>query len=294
MEHITTSRMAMALVVLAAFVYALGMALAIGGYATLTPASLGTSIGLLHAAGWLRAVGWAAAFAAVCVAGWELVLRRAWGGVCEVGAGALGTLLVATGMLINATSAESSSASSVVGAVGVSVWALLVLSRAARRSLAEQEAANEGTATLPRQGMLWLLAASGLFVLAIGSGFTPDFISKGIGITAGVVEAVGVAILFGALAGAWAQGSLPSRAAPVMLAGLASLAVAFAAAAAVSAVVFGPNATLAGLRAGVSIAVATEMIAVAVLGLAAWARVREVAVAPMPSKTEDNAARRPA
>jgi hypothetical protein len=280
MEHITTSRTAMALLVVAAFIYAFGIAFAIGGYAALTPTTFGTAIGLLHAAGWLRAVGWAAALAAVCVAGRELLLRGAWASACEVGTGALGALLITIGMLINATSAESNPASSVVSAVGVGVWALLALSRAARRSLSGQEPASEGMGPMPREGMLWLLAAAGLFILAIGSSLTPDFISKGIGVAAGAVEAVGVAILFGALAAARAQGGLPSRAAPVTLAGLASLAVAFAAAAGVSGAVFGPDATLAGLRAGVLIVVAIQMAAVVVLGLSAWLRVREAVAQP--------------
>jgi hypothetical protein len=110
MEHITTSRTAMALLVVAAFIYAFGIAFAIGGYAALTPTTFGTAIGLLHAAGWLRAVGWAAALAAVCVAGRELLLRGAWASACEVGTRALGALLITIGMLINATSAESNSA----------------------------------------------------------------------------------------------------------------------------------------------------------------------------------------
>ena len=280
MEHITTSRTAMALLVVAAFIYAFGIAFAIGGYAALTPTTFGTAIGLLHAAGWLRAVGWAAALAAVCIAGRELLLRGAWASACEVGAGALGALLITIGMLINATSAESNPASSVVSAVGVGVWALLALSRAARRSLTGQESVSETPTPMPREGMLCLLAAVGLFILAIGSSLTPDFISKGTGVAAGAVEAVGVAILFGALAAARAQGRLPSRATPVTLAGLASLAAAFAAAAGVSGAVFGPNATLAGLRTGVLIVVVIEMGAVVVLGLAAWMRVREAVTLP--------------
>ena len=281
MEHITTSRTAMALVVVAAFIYGLGIVFAIGGYAALTPTTFGTALGLLHAAGWLRAVGWAAALAAVCAAGWELLRRGTWASASEVGAGALGTLLIAIGMLINATSAESNPASSVVSAVGVGVWALLALSRAARRSLAGQESASEGIA-VQREGMLWLLAAAGLFVLAIGSSLTPDFISKGTGVAAGAVQAVGVAILFGVLAAARARGGLTSRAAPVTLAGLACLAMGFTAAAVVSGAVFGPDATLAGLRAGVLVVVAIQMAAVVVLGLAAWLRVCEtVAQQPM-------------
>jgi hypothetical protein len=279
-EHITTSRTAMTLAVVAAFIYASGIGFAIAGYAALAPTTLGTAFGLLHAGAWLRAAGWVAALVAVCVAGWELLLRGAWESACEVGAGALGALLVTIGMLINATSAEPNPASSVVSAVGVGVWALLALSRAARSSLAGQQPTSERTAPAPRQGMLWLLAAAGLLVLAIGSGLTPDFISKGTGVAAGAVQAVGVAILFGALAAARAQGGLSSRAVPVTLAGLATLAAAFAAGAAVSAAVFGPNATLAGLRAGVLIVVAIEMAAVVVLGLAAWLRVREAATQP--------------
>jgi hypothetical protein len=212
------------------------------------------------------------------------VLRRAWASAGEVGAAALGTLLIAVGLLINAASAESSSGSSVssvVGAVGIGTWALVAISRAARRSLAEHEAAERGM-PLPRQAALWLFAAAGLFVLAIGSGLTPDFISRGTGVAAGLTEAAGVTILLGTLAAARSQGSLPSRAGSVAFAGLVILVAAFSAAAFVSGVVFGADATLTGLRVGAAIVVAIEAIAVAVLGLAGWTRTHEITSEPSP------------
>jgi hypothetical protein len=268
----------MALGALAAFVFVLGDAFGVAAYAVLTPSNVGTSSDFIHASDWLQFVAGVAALAAVCAGGWELVLQRAWEGVWEIVAGTLGTLIIAIGLLISAVFAQSSSASNIVGAVGFGVWALLVLSRAARRSLAEQGAASDGRTAPPRQAILWLVAASGILLLAIGFGFTPDISSKAIGIAAGCLEAVGVSVLLGALAAARTEGYLPSRAAPIALGGLVILAVAFASFAVVSGVVFGPNATLTGIRVGIPIAITIELIAVATLGFAAWTRVRELVI----------------
>ncbi|HVB44465.1 MAG TPA: hypothetical protein VNF47_17440 [Streptosporangiaceae bacterium] len=269
----------MALAVLAALAFVLGAAFEVAAYAVLTPANVGTSTDFIHAFDWLRFAAGVIAVVAVCAAGWELVLRKAWGGVWEVAVGATGTLLVAIDWLIVASSDRPGSAPAVVGATGIGIWALLVLSRAARRSLVEHKAATEGTSALLRHAILWLVAASGLLILAVGFGFTPEISNKGVAITAGILEAVGVAVLLGALAAARTQRYLFSRAVSMVLAGLVILAVSFAAAAVVAGVVFGPGATLTGIRVGLPIAITFELVAVAVLGLAAWMRLRELVVA---------------
>lgn len=64
--------------------------------------------------------------------------------------------------------------------------------------------------------------------------------------------------------------------------GLAILVVAFVAEAVVSGVVLWPNATLTDLRVGVSIAITIELVAMVVLGIAAWMRIRELVVALAP------------
>jgi hypothetical protein len=270
MEQIVKSLRPMVLAVVAAVVFVLGTAFLVASDATLTPSSLGASSDLAQAARWLQFLAAACALAAVCLAGWELVLRNEWIGGMEIAAAALGTLLIVIDLLASAASNGSSPAAAVVGAVGIGVWALLVLSRAARTSLAEQ-----GAHAAPRGGQaeLWLAAAIGLFVLAIGYGFTSAAGSRGPGIAAGLLEAAGLAVLTGALVAARSRGRLGARPVPGVLAGLALLAASFLAGAIVAGLALG---TLTALGAGLAVIAAIELAAFVVLGLAAWTRIREL------------------
>jgi len=277
-EYITKSTTAMFLAVVAALFYVVGAACGVGAWASLTLTNTGTFTVLDHAANWLKFVAGLAAVALVSAAGWELVLRRDWKDVWEVSAGTVGTLLIAIGLLIGATSDGASAASNIVAAVGIGVWFLLVLLRAARCSLAEQRAAGE-TTSRPGEARLWLAAATGLFILAVGWGFNPGIDERGIAIAAGVLIAVGIAVLFGALVAARLGPFLTSRAVPVMLVGLFAAAAGFAAYAVVAGLVFGPDVVFGnftGLRVGLSIVQAIILVAVALLGVSAWMQIQEL------------------
>jgi hypothetical protein len=267
MEHIISSLRPIVLVVVAAVVFVLGTAFLVAADATLTTASTGASSDLAQAARWVQFVAAVSALAAICAAGWELVLRNEWVGGMEIAAAALGALLITIGLLATAASDGSSPAAAVIGAVGFGIWALLVLSRAARASLAEQGAHSR------RQSELWLAAAVGLFVFAIGYGFSSAASSRGPGIAAGVLEAAGVAALAGSLVAARGRGYLSSGPVPGVLAGLVLLAASFLAGAVVAGLAPG---TLTALGAGLAVAAALELAAFVVLGLAAWTRVREL------------------
>lgn len=279
MEHIIKSLTPAALLVAGAVVFVLGTAFLIASDGTLSPSSLGASSDLAQAGRWLQFLAGACVLGAVCTAGWQLVLRSEWAAGAEIAAAALGTLLFTIGLLASAASNGSSPAASVTGAVGIGIWALLVLSRAARASLAEQgHAPGAAPGTTPgaapgHQADLWLAAAIGLFVLAIGYGFTSAAGSRGPGIAAGLLEAAGVAALAWSVATARTRGLLHSRPVPGTLAGLALLAVSFLVAAIVAGLAFG---TLTALGAGLAVATAVELAGVAALGLAAWTRVREL------------------
>jgi hypothetical protein len=280
LEQIIKSLRPVALLVAGAVIFVLGTAFLIASDATL-PSSLGASSDLAQAGRWLQFLGGACALGAVCAAGWELILRSEWVAGAEIAAGALGTLLLAIGLLASAASNGSSAAAAVTSAVGIGIWALLVLTRAARASLAEQGHANDAARTVVpplhgdrgRQADLWLAAALGLFVLAIGYGFTSAGGSRGPGIAAGLLQAVGVALVAGAVASARSRGMLRSRPVPGALSGLVLLAVSFLAAAIVAGLAFG---TLTALGAGLAAVTAIELAGVAALGVAAWTRVREL------------------
>jgi len=269
----------MALLVAGAVVFVFGTAFVLAADATL-PSSSSASSDLAQAGHWLQFLAAVALLGAVCVAGWEVIVRSDWAAGAEIAAAALGTLLFMIGLAAFAASNGSSPSAAVTEAVGIGVWALLVLSRAARAALAEQgpvnSAVQETRSALPggrgRQADLWLAAAIGLFALAIGYGFTAAS-SRGPGIAAGLLQAVGLAALAGALAVARTRQMLHSRPVPVILVGLALLAISFLAYAVVAGLAF---ATLTALGVGLSIVTAVELAAVAALGLAAWTRVREL------------------
>ena len=284
MEHIIKSLTPMALLVAGAVVFVLGTAFLLASDATLASSSLGASSDLAQAGRWLQFLGGACALGAVCAAGWELVLRSEWVAGAEIAAAALGTLLLVIGLLVSAASNGSSTEAVVTGAVGIGIWALLVLSRAARASLAEQGPAHsvaQGAGTAApgsqgghgRQADLWLAAAIGLFVLAIGYGLSSAAGSRGPGIAAGVLEAAGVAALAGSVAVGRSRGLLRSRPVPAVLTGLALLAVSFLAAAIVAGLAFG---TLTALGVSLVVVTAIELAGVAVLGVASWTQVREL------------------
>jgi hypothetical protein len=292
LEHIIKSLKPAALFVAGAVVFVLGTAFLIASDATLSPSSLGASSDLAQAGRWLQFLAAACVLGAVCTAGWQLVLRSEWAASAEVAAAAVGTLLLTIGLLASAASNGSGPAASVIGAVGIGIWALLVLSRAARVSLSEQgsvpgtvQGAMQGAApgtqtTVPgiqggrgRQADLWLAAAIGLFILAIGYGFTSAASSRGPGIAAGLLEAAGVAALAWSVAAARSRGLLHSRPVSSALTGLGLLAVSFLAAAVVAGLAFG---TLSAMGTGLAVVTAVELAGVVALGLAAWTRVREL------------------
>lgn len=275
MERIIKSLTPMALLVAGAVVFVLGTGFLLASDATLSSSSPGASGDLAQAGRWLQFVGMVCLLGAVCTAGWEVVMRSEWVAGAEIAAAALGTLLLTIDLAAYAASNGSSPAASVTGAVGIGVWALLVLSRAARASLAEQAPALGAAAPdgRGRQADLWLAAAIGLFVLAIGYGFTSAAGSTGPGIAAGLLQAAGLAVLAGSVTIARSRQRLNSRPVPGVLLGLALLAVSFLAYAVVAGLAFS---TLTALGAGLTVVTAVELAAVVACGLAAWTRVREL------------------
>jgi hypothetical protein len=286
LDHIIKSLRPIALLAAAAAVFVLGTAFLIASDAALSGSSFGSSSDLASAGRWLEFLAGACALGAVCTAGWEVTMRSDWAAAAETGAAALGTLLLVIGLVSAAAANGSSPAGPVTGAVGVGIWALLVLSRAARVSLAEQGGAPGAAGAAPPapglppgeggrkpQADLWLAAAIGLFVLAIGYGIGPAPGSGGAGVAAGLLEAAGVAALAGSVASARQRGLLRSGPVQRVLIGLAVLAVAFLAAAVVAGLAFG---TVSALGAALAIVTAVVLAGVAAMGVAAWTRVREL------------------
>jgi len=327
LERITRSLTTAALLVTGVVVFALGTAFALASDAALSASSTTGSSDLGQAARWLQFLGVACLLGAVCTAGWDAIVRSDWVDGAELAAAALGTLLLTIGEVTFAASNGDSSSATVASAVGIGIWALLTLSRAARVSLTEQGpaygagnhgignhgignhgAGNHGAAApggadygavpttgglgtpvrapgtssaIPGLGAragradLWLIAAVGLFVLAIGYGLGSAADSTGSAVAADLLQAIGVGLLAWSLVNARARQQLNSHPVPVVIVGLALLALSLVAYGVVAGASFS---SLGALGAGLTVATAIYLAGVVALGWAAWTRVRELSV----------------
>ena len=271
MERIIRSLAPTVLLVAGVVVFVLGTAFTLASDASLASSSLGASSDLAQAGHWFQFVAWLCILGAVCSAGWDAILNSEWIAAAEIAAAALGALLFAIGAAALAASNDSSASAAATGGVGIGIWALLVLSRAARVSLAEQGPA-QGTPPV-RRADLWLGAALGLFALAIGYGLSSASDNSGTAVFAGVLEAIGVGALAWAVTVARSRNLLEASPVRPALAGLALLAVSFLASAIVAGLSFG---SFAALGTSLTIVTAVELAAVVALGLSAWTRVREL------------------
>jgi hypothetical protein len=277
MAEITRSKVAMALAALTAVATVISFGFYIASWAVLTPPTdEGTVRAFVGAADWFAFIAGLLALVAVCAAGWEAVMRQAWIDASELGGAAVATLLFAIGRLINATSLGAPVGGDTMTAVGIGGWILVILVRAARQSLFEQRASSEQATRSPSQVPLWLVAAAGLLFCAIGSGITADIGEQGPAIASFVLQAVGLATLFGTLVAARNIGYLRAAPTRLVLAGLCVSAVGYAVFAVVAGIVSAPTGTILDARIGTPIAVTILLIGAALLGGAAWLRLSEL------------------
>jgi hypothetical protein len=275
MEHIAKSLAAMILTAIATAIFTLGTCFLVAAYAVFTPSNLGMVSDLLHAGQWLRFAAGVIAIAAVCAACWGLVLRQAWIPALEVAGAFAGTLLFGIGLLMIATSEGSSSAAVVIGAVGLGIWGMLALVRAARMSFTAQRTRNSAGRVEKEQSALWLTAAAGMLILAVGFGLAAGQ-SFAVVITSSVLLAVGIAAICACVGICWARGYIQSATAPGVLAGLVLLTAALIVFAIASGVLYGSGATLTSIRVWPSVAYTIEFAGFGMLAAAAWVRARDL------------------
>jgi hypothetical protein len=259
----------------AAGFYALGTLLAIIAYATFsgdTLSSYHTFRDLARASDWLHFVGVLIAFGAVCKVGWETMAARVADQQAELAVAAVATLLAAIAALVNAASERSTATADILMAVGTGIWGLLALSRAVRLNLAAQETPGPASPL----ATLWLAAAGGLVLIAVGSGFDVGLTDQGLGIAVGILEAIGFCLLAWALLSARTRGLMGGLPTGSVVQALGLLALAGVTAAVVAGLVFTPHGTLKGLRIGSSIVYTVRLVGVVILGWAAWRRLGEI------------------
>jgi hypothetical protein len=283
MRELVRSRTALILVAIGLGLGVIGAVLnAVAALALTYYGGSSTSSNLATAGEWLLFSGAAVLLIAVCTVGWVLLVAERWSDLLEVGGAAVATLVFTIGTLLNATKSQGQSSSgSVVGAVGVGLWALLLVAVAARRATTRQystpqpftpqplmpQAAGQQPISRPNEeAPLWLVAAGGLILASISTGLSSY---GGQGIASGVLLAVASVALLVAVAVARSKGLFTSPVTSTAVAGLGFF-VAFGVAGAVSAAVLESATSLTAIKAVLSVYYFLEGLAFLGLGLAAW------------------------
>ena len=189
MVELVRSRHALTLAALAAALWALALVLVGVGYATYSPPSgLGVFANLITAASWLLFAAAFGALSACCYCTWFFFVRQRFDVALEVASLAFATLFFAIGALMQAaSSAHYSDAGSVFSAVGLGGWAAVLVVRAARQSIREQQ-----DPTLPRKAGIFMTGAGAVAVLAVGVGLpTPSLADAALAVTKDVIFGLG-------------------------------------------------------------------------------------------------------
>jgi hypothetical protein len=256
----------------------LGRILGVIDYATLSLTEPGRFTDLAHAGAWLGFVGWLVALCGVAIVGWQLLVSRDTSGAAEVGAVALGALMITIGLLVTAVSLISDTGS-VLEAIGLGVWGLLAFVTAARRGQVLAPGGQQQIASdtqVPR----WIISGVALVVLAVGTGLTYEVSGQGRSIAYGVMLAIGAGVLAVVVALAREVEFVKASSVVWVVVALALSAVFGIAAAVVAGVDFSSTGTLTGLRVGVSITFALSALSYAAFAIAAYVRAQEVASLP--------------
>lgn len=273
MIGIFRSRCAMAFAVVAGLLFALGWLLATAAIASFSGLeSLATTKNLTIAGAWLFFVGAIAVLVGLTGALWTLLPARQWQLTWEVGVATIGAVILAIGFLLQAlTALTTPEAANVVTAVGAGIWAILAAVVGARWVLAD-DASHFRSSHAPA----WMIGATGLAVTAVMFGLPSGSVTdKGMAIANGIVGAVGFCTIAAGVGFAYARRLLPT--APVAtVAGLVILAAGELTRTVVAGVVYGPTATLTGLRVGVSIATVIMAAGFVVLAGGSWERLRRL------------------
>ena len=274
MIELTKSRIAMAIVWLAAALVTIAFVLEGLAFVLLSASDNSTSNKLNTAYAWVLFAGWAAAVVALLVVVWMLCLRRHWAAAGEVGVLSLATIVIAIGALFGGVDSQGSlTTAEVLMAAGIGGWFLFYAIKAARRSFVEHDDATKG-----HFAALWFGGAVALALIAVSQGLPPlDIGDAAMGVTQAVFALVGCALLATVIFVARATSAVKSPQTVIAAIGLALLAVGSLGQAVASEVVLGsPPYTLNGFRIGLSVPEFVLALGFAVLALAVARRVDEI------------------
>ena len=276
MIELTKSRIAMAVVWLAAALVTIAFVLEGLAFVLLSASDNSTSNKLNTAYAWVFFAGWAVAVIALVMVVWILCLRRHWAAAGEVGVLSLATIVIAIGALYGGVDSQGSlMTAEVLMAAGIGGWFLFYAIKAARRSFVEHD-----DATKAHFAALWFGAAIALALTAVSQGLPPlDVGDATMGMTQAVFALVGFALLLTVIVVARATFAIKSPQTVFAAIGLALLALGSLGQAVTSEVVLGsPPYSLNGFRIGLSVPEFVLALGFAVLALAVARRVYEIPV----------------
>jgi hypothetical protein len=274
MIELTKSRIAMAIVWLAATLVTIAVVLEGLAFVFLSASDNSTSNKLNTAYSWVFFAGWAVAVVALVVVVWILCLRRHWAAAGGVGVLSLATIVIAIGALYGGVDSQGSlTTAEVLMAGGVGGWFLFYAVKAARRSFVEHD-----DATKAHFAALWFGAAVALALIAVSQGLPPlDVGDAAMGVAQAVFAMVGCALLLTVIVVARATSAIKSPQTVFAAIGLGLLALGSLGQAVTSEVVLGsPPYTLNGFRIGLSVPEFVLALGFAVLALAVARRVYEI------------------
>lgn len=280
MVELVRNRQALVLGTVAASLWALALLLAGLAAATLSPAGAGTYGNLLKAAGWLDMVAGLAVLVATGWLTWKAFVLQRFETAWEVGAAALSSLVLTIGLLVQAVDSPNPSNSGyVVSAVGLGGWAALLLVRAARRSIHEQQ-----DPALARRARFGVGAAGAVAVIAVALGLpSPSLTDATLAVAGNVIYAAGFAVLAVVLSAANARGVIAPKQFTALAAGVWTLAVASMVQAVSDGVVYGPPPTSVSSLRFLSIGAFIELCGFGALAWAAFSHISDAAPEPAPA-----------
>lgn len=253
----------------------LGSLLMVVAYTTYSgPAAAPTSRDLVTAALWLGFVQLLGLALAVGATVWRLVVTRERDDLWEVMvAGGAMLILVIAGLVIAVS--IGSAGGNIVLAVGYAVWAVLLVAKAARRSLLEHDDPQER-----RQAPYWLLAGSGLLVWAAAAGVPdPSLDDVALAVTKGALATVGSVAVVAAVSLAHGDGFLRFRRFRLLAVAVWLVVGSALASLVVGAVVFG-SPSFDALRVGFPIPWLIQGVGSGLFAAVAWGQVYEIRGGP--------------
>ncbi|MCL5048441.1 MAG: hypothetical protein M1374_06635 [Firmicutes bacterium] len=253
------------LLIIAIATAALALVYIFGGlaYITLSYTSNTASQDLSTASVWINLCAVIGYLANLGNLSFDAMVKKEWKVFGELGGMTVAFFIMAIGFLVSALNVNTIAGNSTMVAVAIGLVSLVLLYRAADLSI---EAQNNGQSS--REGKLWLVSFLGVLLLSIGYGIASS--SSSSAVAAGVLSAIGFALIGGVVATAYKNGQLASVVTLYVVRSAGILAIASLVAAILQGIEFSPSSSLTGVQIAGAVPAFLLAVAYGVLAYATW------------------------